>query len=64
MFGEVGLGGELRQVAHAVRRITEAGRLGFRRVVVPANSPDGDGSVRMLRAATLAEAVALSGLNR
>ena len=64
VFGEVGLGGELRQVAHAVRRITEAGRLGFRRVVVPANSPDGDGSVRMLRAGTLAEAVALSGLNR
>ena len=63
VFGEVGLGGELRQVAHAVRRITEAGRLGFRRVVVPANSPDGDGSVRMLRAGTLAEAVALSGLN-
>jgi len=64
VFGEVGLGGELRQVAHAVRRVTEAGRLGFRRVVVPANSPDGDGSVRMLRAGTLAEAVALSGLNR
>ena len=67
VFGEVGLGGELRQVAHAVRRITEAGRLGFRRVVVPANSPaspGGDGSVRLLRAGTLAEAVVLSGLNR
>ena len=63
VFGEVGLGGELRQVAHAARRITEAGRLGFGRVILPTNSPDGDGSVRTLRAGTLAEAIALAGLN-
>ncbi len=62
VFGEVGLGGELRQVAHAARRITEAGRLGFGRVVLPTNSPDGDGSVRTLRAGTLAEAISLAGL--
>ncbi len=28
-FGEVGLGGEVRQVAHAPRRLSEAARLGF-----------------------------------
>ncbi len=64
VFGEVGLGGELRQVSHAARRITEAGRLGFRRAIVPTNSPDVGGEVRALRAGTLAEAVALSGLTR
>jgi len=63
VFGEVGLGGELRQVAHAARRITEAGRLGFGRVILPTNSPDGDGSVRTMRAGTLVEAIALAGLN-
>jgi DNA repair protein RadA/Sms len=62
VFGEVGLGGELRQVAHAARRITEAGRLGFGRVLLPSNSPAGDGTIRTLRAGTLAEAIALAGL--
>jgi DNA repair protein RadA/Sms len=34
-FGEVGLGGELRSVQSAERRIKEAERLGFRRIIVP-----------------------------
>ena len=63
VFGEVGLGGELRQVGHAARRLTEAARLGFSRVIVPTNSPDGDGEVRVVRAATLTEAIAAVGLN-
>lgn len=63
VFGEVGLGGELRQVGHAARRLTEAARLGFSRVIVPTNSPDGDGDVRVVRAATLTEAIAAAGLN-
>ena len=33
--GEVGLGGEVRSVARAEARVTEAARLGFKRVVVP-----------------------------
>ena len=37
VFGEVGLGGELRQVAHAPRRLSEAARLGFTRVIAPTN---------------------------
>ncbi len=55
---EVGLAGELRQAAHAPRRLAEAARLGFRRAVVPANSPDGPPGLRLSRVATLAEAVA------
>ncbi len=62
VFGEVGLGGELRQVGQAARRLSEAARLGFARAVVPANSPGGDG-IRVIRASTLAEAVAALGLS-
>lgn len=36
--GEVGLAGEVRQVAHMDRRLAEASRLGFRRAVVPASA--------------------------
>ena len=62
-FGEVGLGGEVRQVAHTPRRFNEAGRLGFQRVVAPRNSPAPDSDdLRVLRVATLPEALAAAGL--
>jgi DNA repair protein RadA/Sms len=35
IMGEVGLSGELRTISQAERRIKEAGKLGFRRVLVP-----------------------------
>ena len=38
MFGEVGLGGELRAVSRAAERVKEAQRLGFGRVILPRNS--------------------------
>mgnify|MGYP000338637122 FL=1 len=63
VFGEVGLGGELRQVGQAARRLTEASRLGFSRVIVPSNSPDGEGDIRVVRAKTLSEAIAAAGLH-
>ncbi len=65
VFGEVGLGGELRQVSHAARRLTEAHRLGFARVIVPANSPDVDADLdlRVVRASTLTEAIRAAGLS-
>jgi DNA repair protein RadA/Sms len=34
-FGEIGLGGELRSVQNAERRIKEAERLGFERIIIP-----------------------------
>ena len=34
-FGEVGLAGEIRNVAGIGRRLAEAGRMGFRRAIVP-----------------------------
>jgi DNA repair protein RadA/Sms len=39
-LGEVGLGGEVRTVAQAARRLAEAARLGFRTAIVPASTPD------------------------
>jgi DNA repair protein RadA/Sms len=39
VVGEVGLGGEVRQVAGTPQRLGEAARLGFVRAVVPAHAP-------------------------
>jgi DNA repair protein RadA/Sms len=62
--GEVGLGGEVRQVGATPRRLAEAARLGFRRAVVPASAPDPPPGIVALRAATLKEALALVGCAR
>src|SRR4051794_30147748 len=61
-FGEVGLAGELRQVAHASRRLAEAARLGFSRAIVPANSANGVDGISLVRVATLSEALTAAGL--
>jgi DNA repair protein RadA/Sms len=60
--GEVGLGGELRQVSQMQRRLSEAARLGFTRAVVPASAPEAPDGIRLMRAGTLADAVDLLGL--
>jgi len=57
-FGEVGLGGELRQVPHSARRLAEAARLGFGQALVPASVTDGPSGLAVARVSTLAEAVA------
>jgi DNA repair protein RadA/Sms len=56
VLGEVGLGGEVRQVAHSVRRLAEAARLGFRRALVPERGPD-EAPLQVRRVATLADAL-------
>jgi DNA repair protein RadA/Sms len=58
--GEVGLGGELRQVAQTPRRLAEAARLGFSRVVVPASAPNGCHDIDVQRVATIHDAIALA----
>jgi DNA repair protein RadA/Sms len=60
--GEVGLGGEVRQVAHVTRRLAEALRLGFTRAVVPASTPDGPDGIELIRVRTVQEAVDSLGL--
>jgi DNA repair protein RadA/Sms len=60
--GEVGLGGELRQVHQTERRLAEAARLGFRTAIVPASAPASAPGLTVLRAATLGQAIDLAGL--
>ncbi|MBX5443129.1 MAG: DNA repair protein RadA [Solirubrobacteraceae bacterium] len=50
-FGELGLTGELRSVAHPERRLEEARKFGLRTVIAPEGSGDGALAVGTLRAA-------------
>jgi DNA repair protein RadA/Sms len=61
--GEVGLGGELRLVPHTARRLAEAGRLGFGRALVPASAPAGPDGLEVIRAGSVAEAIAALGID-
>jgi len=60
VFGELGLGGEIRGVSQPLRRIGEAGRLGFSGCVLPAESKlsaaDGAG-MELLKASSLNQAI-------
>lgn len=62
--GEVGLGGELRQVTQSERRMAEAARLGFRRALVPTSTPAGPDGLEVVRAASLSAALAWAGLDK
>jgi DNA repair protein RadA/Sms len=55
--GEVGLGGELRQVQRTERRLAEAARLGFVRAVVPRSAPDPPKGMRVARSASIVDAL-------
>jgi DNA repair protein RadA/Sms len=61
VIGEVGLGGEVRQAAHARRRVGEAARIGFGRAIVPSSSPPCDG-IEMVRVRTISDALAAVGI--
>lgn len=56
VVGEIGLGGEIRQVPGAGRRLAEAARLGFRCVIGPPSLPATPG-LRAVPAATLSDAL-------
>ena len=53
VFGEVGLGGEVRGVPQAGLRIREAEQMGFTRIVLPAVNVDDDVQPRAIRTAEL-----------
>lgn len=61
-FGEVGLGGEVRQVPHSSRRLAEAARLGFSTAIVPAKTPDVDAQIAVVRVSTVRDAMKALGL--
>jgi DNA repair protein RadA/Sms len=60
--GEVGLGGELRQVAQIPRRLAEAARLGFRRAIVPQSAQVDGAGLDVVRVATLGDALRAADL--
>ncbi|KLR61716.1 DNA repair protein RadA [Actinobacteria bacterium IMCC26207] len=62
--GEVGLGGEIRQVGRIERRVAEAARLGFTTAVVPRSAPDTDAPIDLLRVPSLAAAIELLSLQK
>ncbi len=41
LIGEVGLGGEVRSVGHIEKRIQEAEKLGFKKIIIPKNNLKG-----------------------
>jgi DNA repair protein RadA/Sms len=59
-FGEVGLAGEIRSVTGLGRRLAEAGRMGFRRAIVPAGSDTvpADCPIQVSQVANLRAAIA------
>ena len=60
LVGEVGLGGEVRGVSRLDARLSEAGRMGFRRVFVPAGSsmpPQKDSSLNTTPVKTVSDAI-------
>jgi DNA repair protein RadA/Sms len=60
--GEVGLGGEVRQVNQLERRLGEAARLGFGRAIVPWLAPEPPPGITLLRARTIRDALASAGM--
>ncbi|MFP3902125.1 MAG: DNA repair protein RadA [Acidimicrobiia bacterium] len=60
--GEVGLGGEVRQVHRTERRLAEAARLGFTCGLVPRSAPRPPHGMCALRPGTLAEGLELAGI--
>ncbi len=62
-IGEIGLGGEIRQVRRLAQRLGEASALGLRRAVVPAGF-DGEApwGMSLVKVASLREALAAMGL--
>ncbi|HEX8769877.1 MAG TPA: DNA repair protein RadA, partial [Acidimicrobiales bacterium] len=61
-IGEVGLGGEVRQVGQMERRMTEAVRLGFKRALVPTYAPPAPPGITAIPVATVEAAVVAAGL--
>jgi DNA repair protein RadA/Sms len=60
--GEVGLAGEVRQVPQIGRRLQEGARLGFKRALVPASTPDTGCGIELVGVASVAQAIEVTGL--
>jgi DNA repair protein RadA/Sms len=62
VLGEIGLGGEIRTISFADRRIQEAAKLGFKKIVLPKSNMRGfkkDGVLEFIPVETVGDAVGL-----
>jgi len=58
VFGEIGLGGEVRSAAHSALRVREAAQMGFDRCILPARSvPEGVTGIELIGVQTLKDAL-------
>jgi len=60
MIGEVGLTGEVRRVSRIEQRVQEAAKLGFERVILPANNLGGwqaPAGIELIGVSSVAEAL-------
>jgi DNA repair protein RadA/Sms len=61
LIGEVGLGGEVRSVGHIEKRIQEAEKLGFEKIIIPQNNAKGlkinSSSIKITGVESLTEAI-------
>ncbi len=60
VVGEVGLGGEIRTVGQIEKRIQEAERLGFKRIIVPQNNLrelKNNGNIKIIAAGNVSEVI-------
>ena len=62
VFGEVGLGGELRSVRAFERRITEISRMGFTSALIPRLQKKIPAPIQLLESGNIKEALARAGL--
>ncbi|MEK9180837.1 MAG: magnesium chelatase domain-containing protein, partial [Patescibacteria group bacterium] len=59
IIGEVGLSGEIRPVGMVDKRIKEAARLGFKRILLPAGNKALDAKIKLLPVSDLQQAVSV-----
>ncbi len=60
VVGEVGLGGEIRTISQIEKRVQEAGKLGFKRIVIPKNNVKGmkmNGEIEIIPVESVEEAI-------
>lgn len=62
LFGEIGLGGELRRVARMDQRLDEAARHGFSAAVVPKSAPASHPGLEVMRVPSLDVALTVAGV--
>ncbi len=60
VVGEVGLGGEIRTISQIEKRVQEAGKLGFKRIIIPKNNVKGmkvNGEIEIVPVESVEEAL-------